>query len=255
MKRKPTQGLVRLFCITGLVGFALATTTGCTGLNHLCGEIKGCMSNHLVDYTNRTMAEKAWLRNKHKYCDFQYEREFKDGFISGYLDIAEGGAGCTPTIAPSRYWGWAYQSPHGQSAVGAYFRGFPYGAKAGEQDGIGYWRSIPTSGINQTLSPYGSGLPASTGPIGEEVPVPNPVLEGIELRLEPQGTPSDLPAQSSINIKSPSDAETNANSLELLAKPNVIDSVIHRYQFSGTSEALLESDTRAESEELTFTFE
>jgi len=210
------------------------------------------MSNHLVDYTNRAMAEKAWLRNKHKYSKFQYEREFKDGFISGYLDIAGGGTGCTPSIAPSRYWGWAYQTPYGQSAVNAFFQGFPYGAKAAEEDGIGYWRAIPTSGVSQASSPYGSGLPTAS-PSDQQIPVPNPVIEDVEL-LEPQVTPSAQPDQSSNTITSPSDAETIATSLELPTHVNLNDSVGHQSHFSDAGETLFDS-TSTDSEQLSFTFE
>jgi len=186
-------------CIAGLwlLGLSLTCLTGCRGLNHWYHEFQGCVSNHMVEYSNRALAEKAWIREKHRFCDRQYVQEFKDGFIHGYLDVATGGDGCTPTIAPPKYWGWAYQTPYGQAAVNAFFQGFPFGAKAAEQDGVGYWSEIPTSGLSNTLSPYGSGV------ITEEV-VPMPVPEVIA----PEAVEIVAPALSdgaSLTIESPSD--------------------------------------------------
>ncbi len=197
MKRDPEKNLMHRLVATGCLAVALSSSMGCRGLNHWYHEFQGCVSNHMVDYSNRALAEKAWIREKHRFCDRQYVQEFKDGFIQGYLDVATGGDGCTPTIAPPKYWGWAYQTPYGQAAVNAFFQGFPFGAKAAEQDGVGYWSEIPTSGLSNTLSPYGSGV------ITEEV-VPVPVPEV----LTPEAVEIIAPALSdgaSLTIESPSD--------------------------------------------------
>ncbi len=197
MKRDPEKNLMHRLVATGCLAVALSSSMGCRGLNHWYHEFQGCVSNQMVDYSNRALAEKAWIREKHRFCDRQYVQEFKDGFIHGYLDIASGGDGCTPTIAPPKYWGWAYQTPYGQAAVNAFFQGFPFGAKAAEQDGVGYWSKIPTSGLANTVSPYGSGVMT-------EVVVPMPVPEV----LTPEAVEIVAPALSdgsSLTIESPSD--------------------------------------------------
>ena len=193
MKRDPEKNLIYRLVAAGCLAVAFTSSIGCRGLNHWRHEFQGCVSNHMVDFSNRALAQKAWIREKHRFNDRQYVQEFKDGFIDGYLDVATGGDGCTPTIAPPKYWGWAYQTPHGQAAVNAFFQGFPFGAKAAEQDGVGYWNEIPTSGLSKALAPYGSGA------LTEEV-VPMPV---------PQTTPDADSAR--LTIESPSD--------ELVASP------------------------------------
>jgi hypothetical protein len=43
------------------------------------------------------------------------------------------------------YWNWCYQSAEGQARVAAWFAGFPHGAQAAEEDGVGMWNQIQTS--------------------------------------------------------------------------------------------------------------
>ena len=182
--RKRQSLATRLLAISCL-GLAAIGSTGCVATNRWCRDFQECIDESMVDYTNRALAEKAWFRHKHLYCEVQYLREFKDGFIQGYLDVATGGNGCTPLVAPSQYWGWRYQSPHGQTAVNAWFRGFPLGVKAAEEDGVGHWQNIPTSGVNQLVNPlappiYGNGVNDPFAPNVPGVPVPEPVIEGGE---------------------------------------------------------------------------
>lgn len=266
MKRDSEQNLIPRLIAAVCLTVVLTGSSGCRGVNHWYHEFQGCVSNHMVNYSNRALAEKAWIREKHRFCDRQYIQEFKDGFIHGYLDVAGGGDGCTPTIAPPKYWGWAYQTPYGQAAVNAFFQGFPFGAKAAEQDGVGYWSEIPTSGLSKTLTPYGSGV------ITEEiVPMPAPeVLTPEAVEIVAPGL-SDGAGQT---IESPSD--------ELVASPvqgTVIDDsdksqlkpVASGLQLPNTdaettspavsvppetpSQSGVPNDPAADSEELSFTFE
>ena len=201
MKRDPKKNLIRRLVAAGCLTVALTSSMGCRGLNHWYHEFQGCVSNHMVDYSNRALAEKAWIREKHRFCDRQYVQEFKDGFIQGYIDVASGGDGCTPTLAPPKYWGWAYQTPYGQAAVNAFFQGFPFGAQTAEQDGVGYWNEIPTSGLSNALSPYGSGVTT------DEV-VPMPVPEVMVPAAAGTASPTESPG-ASLTIDSPSDATVN----------------------------------------------
>ena len=198
MKRDPLRNLIPRLLAAGCLAMVLSSSIGCRGLNHWCHEFQGCVSNHMVDYSNRALAEKAWIREKHRFCDRQYRQEFKDGVVQGYLNVASGGDGCTPTIAPPKYWGWAYQTPYGQAAVNAFFQGYPFGAQAAEKDGVGYWSEIPTSGLSNALTPYGSGV------ITEEI-VPMPVPEIIIPEAAGISTPNET-SGATLTIESPSDA-------------------------------------------------
>ena len=104
-----------------------------------------CVDEFLVGYRNRAWSAKAWHREKHRFGNRQHLSDFRDGFRQGYEDVANGGDGRVPVIAPKSYWGWEYQSAEGQSKVGAWFSGYPLGAKAAEEDGIGYWGDIRTT--------------------------------------------------------------------------------------------------------------
>ena len=279
MKRNPKRSLVLRFITASCLSLMLLSSVGCRGLNHWCLELKGCVSNQMVDYSNRALAEKAWIREKHHFSDRQYLKEFKDGFVKGYLDVAGGGDGCTPTLAPAEYWGWAYQTPHGQAAVGAFFRGFPYGAKAGEQDGVGYWRAIPTSGSRDAMAPYGSGViteeivPSPVPVI--EVPVPDSASNSVPDRfLEPSMTiesPSDQPrpfepATAGNNVE---EAVDTSQELQLPSTTSIGSQVNQRQELNASvtdasvtdasvTDTSVETDSTpstADSEELSFTFE
>ncbi len=213
----------------------------------------------MVDYSNRALAERAWIERKERYCKFQYQQEFKDGFISGYLDVADGGDGCTPTIAPQKYWGWAYQTPHGQAATSNFFQGFPFGAKAAEEDGVGYWSAIPTSGL-EALIPYSA--PAQEN----SLPVPVPVIESGPLSANMQLNQFNQP------IISPSDEATVGQTLEFVdstnstpvtetstsietgSPPTVTDKAGYG-EGDVAAPAVPQASTDTSSPELTFTFE
>ena len=199
MKRDPVKNLMHRLLTAGCLSMLIVNSFGCRGLNHWRHEFQGCVSNHMVDYSNRALAEKAWIRGKNRFRDRQYRQEFKDGFVQGYLNVASGGDGCTPTLAPPKYWGWAYQTPHGQAAVNAFFQGFPFGAQAAEQDGVGYWSEIPTSGLSKTLTPSGSGVISQ-----ETVPMPVPEAPTPEAR---DTTPPSDSRGATLSIPSPSDAQ------------------------------------------------
>ena len=261
MKREFRLCKARLACLNGLAALVLATSTGCTGLNHWCTELRGCVSNHMVDYSNRALAERAWIKRKQRYCNFQYQQEFKDGFITGYLNVADGGDGCTPTIAPEKYWGWAYQTPHGQAAISNFFQGFPFGARAAEEDGVGYWSAIPTSGLN--------GLVPASSVEENSLPVPVPVIEQ-------ESAPAAQQTSATKPITSPSDQKVVNQSEELVSKgkPDAVSPPLDNFgtlpetavefglnddKVSPTTPSVTattsEAGTDTSSSELTFTFE
>ncbi|WP_145420906.1 hypothetical protein [Planctomycetes bacterium K23_9] len=102
----------------------------------------------MIGYRNQVLAAKAWHEQKHCFANRKHQRDFKAGFMQGYMDVADGSNGCVPSVAPSSYWGWRYQSADGQNAVNAWFAGYPQGAQLAEQDGVNSWSNIRPSGAN-----------------------------------------------------------------------------------------------------------
>ena len=124
----------------------LVSSTGCTLISSsvqvAVKDVHTWVDDSMSNYRDRTLAEKAWIRIRPEYRVHHYKSDLKKGFLAGYRAVANGGNGCTPPIAPSDYWGWKYQSPYGQAAVRAWFQGYPLGAKAADQDGVGHWSRV-----------------------------------------------------------------------------------------------------------------
>lgn len=131
-----------------LVGGVALTSIAATGCTTTSGLFRSAGKSDIADelitkYRNRVTAEKAWHCRKASFGPQAENDVFKAGFIAGYLDIAEGGKGCTPLVAPREYWGWRYQSAAGQNAAGSWFGGFPIGVQAAEEDGLGTFQRLP----------------------------------------------------------------------------------------------------------------
>jgi hypothetical protein len=141
-----------------VLGSSLVSSIGCTAWT---GAQQAWQYNHywndsIMGYRHTCMASKAWHSRKHCYANQQYMKDFARGFKAGYMAVAAGGDGCTPAFPPREYWGWKYQSCEGQARVAAWFSGFPYGAQAAEQDGIGGWTQIQSSkGIQNQYVQHG----------------------------------------------------------------------------------------------------
>ena len=128
-------------CNLGVAFIALGSMCllcGCTSVSSSIGSVfsGGCMSEAIELHRNRTCALKAWFRREHNFCDQPNLRDFKDGFVDGYVAIAEGKPGCPPSVPPKRFWSWAYQTPSGQSQMAAWYAGYPYGVQAAKDDGL-----------------------------------------------------------------------------------------------------------------------
>lgn len=176
--RHPKRSRLRLLIGGIMAGVTLAAGTGCSTLSGLQQSVSHSefIDDLLVGHRNRAWAARAWHREKVHHGNRRHIADFRKGFLDAYGDVAEGGDGCTPAIAPSDYWGWQYQSAEGQDKVGAWFAGYPLGAAAAETDGLGNWSQIRTNFPQQVeMPPYqGEGsLPAPGGrvpvvPVGSE---------------------------------------------------------------------------------------
>jgi hypothetical protein len=134
-----------------VLGSAATQFVGCTawtGLNN-SWKYNGYWNQTMMGHRIKTSASRAWHCRKHHFCNQKYLKEFAAGFKAGYTDVADGGTGCTPAFPPREYWGWKYQSCEGQARVAAWFSGYPHGARAAEEDGIGNWTQIQTSSAIQ----------------------------------------------------------------------------------------------------------
>ncbi|WP_153557328.1 hypothetical protein [Roseimaritima sediminicola] len=166
----------------------VGSSTGCSvfqGLNQSLSSCD-CVDEFMIGYRNRALAAQAWHARKHCYNHHGHQDHFSAGFIQGYIDVADGGDGCTPAIAPRDYWGWRYQSPEGQAKVAAWFAGYPMGAKAAEEDGLGHWSQLPTmyqAPLPVPLEMAEGTLPPATTPPVELTPPP----EGVPVRVAPMG--------------------------------------------------------------------
>ena len=138
-KRGWLQFVKKRFAFLLLACSAAVPFAGCTaftGLNN-SWQYNGYWNQTMMGQRNKSSASKAWHCRKHHFCNEKYMKEFSQGFKAGYMDIADGGTGCTPAFPPREYWGWKYQSCEGQARVAAWYSGFPHGARAAEEDGIG----------------------------------------------------------------------------------------------------------------------
>ncbi|SMP70439.1 hypothetical protein SAMN06265222_11346 [Neorhodopirellula lusitana] len=162
-----------------LLGLTLGLTTtglaGCTMLGGLQQHLShtDCLDDFMVSHRNKVMASRAWLKIKHCHRGHRYIKDLRAGFIAGYLEVATGGSGCTPTVVSPQYWGWRHQSGNGQAAINAWFEGFPLGVKAAEQDGIGHFNQIRLN-MSQPAMPSMTGTAAPTP--ARVVPQPSPML-------------------------------------------------------------------------------
>ncbi|MDG2220739.1 MAG: hypothetical protein P8L85_05130 [Rubripirellula sp.] len=194
-RRKLVRQLVALACL----GLFVAESTGCTLTRGTVNALRNsdCVDEFMIGYRNRAMAEKAWHCRKDRFGNQPYGHEYKEGFIDGYVEIAGGGLGCCPKIAPSRYWGWKYQSATGRQAVNAWFEGYPMGVQAAEQEGIGNWGRIQTigaptaGGVGGSCNSCGTGIvdPLNGGTEMIPVEMPQGIVDpdgaGIEMVIPP----------------------------------------------------------------------
>ena len=170
MNRK--KGQRRRWIVALAMGALLTGGTGCTMLSGLSNKLTDteCLDEFMISHRNKVMATKAWLRVENCYRDHPSWKDFRAGFIAGYMDVATGGSGCTPVVVSSKYWGWRHQSAHGQNSVNAWFAGFPYGVKAAEEDGIAHFNQIQMQSVPVAR-------PAMTGSMAPKPVEPVPVAE------------------------------------------------------------------------------
>jgi hypothetical protein len=175
-------GLVASLAASGICGCAAIQ-----GVNDYVA-YNDSVNDFVLGWRNSVWARQAWHERKGQFIGQPQFSSFGAGFRAGYENVAGGGNGCPPPIPPRDYWSWRYQTPEGQAQVAAWFAGFPYGARAAEEDGAGLYQQIQVSSqIERQYSPEFNGMmrsaddPAPTGPapiMNEPVRAPLPMIQG-----------------------------------------------------------------------------
>jgi hypothetical protein len=182
-----------------LLSLVAATSGGCIAteaIKDYC-RYNDNSNDFVMGWRNSVWAREAWHSQKSKYAGHPQFHAFGEGFRDGYIAVASGGNGCPPPVPPRKYWNWRYQTPEGQAQVAAWWEGYPYGAKAADEDGAGLYQQIQVSHpiqvqyspeflnpANTTPAPAGGnplpGPAPNRGPVLEQVfPIPQGGLEGL----------------------------------------------------------------------------
>lgn len=176
----------------------------------------GMWNEMIMGYRTEAWANKSWHSRKHQFCREKHLHEFCEGFRAGYALVSEGGEGCNPAFPPRQYWGWKYQSSEGQAKVAAWYAGYPHGARAAEEDGIGNWTQIQTStNVQKNFADQGQLGPGQT-PGMYPMPAAQPLAAAHATKLKAEQ--SKAYAADSLMSEAPSVNDFQANQGQLLKK-------------------------------------
>ncbi len=152
-----------------LVACMLVVAGGCSSL-----------SDHHYEKTQRARAREAWRHHGAKCKQQVCEKDYAAGWKDGFYDIATGGKGCPPVVAPCKYWDPAQiLEDHDQRRL-AYYNGF--------QDGVACSLQYPQTHYLKLWSSCECPLPAcetQCAPCSPTLPQPcGLVVEGAEFMIE-----------------------------------------------------------------------
>jgi hypothetical protein len=192
--------------LLGVLTLSLAST-GCSlvqGVSNYFAYNESC-DDFVLGWRNEVWSNQAWHARRDLFSGHPQYYAFGEGFRDGYKDVASGGSGCPPTLAPNKFLSYRYQTAEGQAKVAAWFEGFPYGAEAARADLAGQYLSLPMSSVmgGQYSQEWGGGqcpncrevhLAPAEGVHGEQVPA-GPTLQVVPVPAL-QNPTSPAPAQS-----------------------------------------------------------
>ncbi len=137
----------RQSAVACLLMISVSSSTGCTLFDNIGQSFRynSVWNDAATKLRHRSLSSKSWHMHKNRHCNEACLDDFCAGFRQGYEDVANGGNGCTPNFPPRDYWGWQHQTAEGQKKVSAWFAGYPNGARAAEEDGVGNWSQIQMS--------------------------------------------------------------------------------------------------------------
>ena len=92
---------------------------------------------------NRLRASSAWRDARDCVPESLQTRDYARGWKDGYFDVATGGCGDQPAVAPSCYWSAKYQCAEGRCKIDQYFAGWQAGAICADKQGRNLWHNVP----------------------------------------------------------------------------------------------------------------
>lgn len=133
------QRAIRRIFTLGFAGLLVGSSPGCTILSNLGSVFSAsdACDEFMIGHRNSVMAAKAWYRVKPNYRNHPHRNSFRDGFIAGYIDVAEGGQDA-PLLSPRRNIGVGSTSPpkaNGRPTPGS--QAFPMEPKLRSKTGLG----------------------------------------------------------------------------------------------------------------------
>jgi len=144
--------------------------------------VGGCASlnDHCYEKTQRARAREAWRQHGAPCKDQTCAKDYAAGWKDGFYDVATGGKGCPPVVAPSCYWKPSQILEHCDSKRLAYYDGF--------QDGVACALRYPQTHYLKLWSSCECPLPACENQCAPGVPCNNAncgvVSEGAEFLIE-----------------------------------------------------------------------
>ncbi len=169
--------------------------------------IAGCASftDARYEHTQKARAKAAWRCVPDQVKQHCYPKDYEKGWKDGFYDVATGGKGCPPVVAPQEYWRPVQILEHCDNRRHAYYDGFQDGAACASRypdtHHLKMWSScecpLPTC-ENQCIA--GSACP--TGACGFSA-FPETIIEGEPLPLEAWGAPAALPTAEPLPATSP----------------------------------------------------
>jgi hypothetical protein len=111
------------------------------GPNVYCDLIDRIRVRHSAEHAAAKALRETHGRFSHLSCHYE------QGFEQAYIDLAEGGDGSLPAIAPERYWHCTYRSPSGQALADEWFAGYEAGVASAQST---IYNSPPVVPISST---------------------------------------------------------------------------------------------------------
>lgn len=195
---------IRRLVISASIASVLGASSGCMVIRGVRRSLTRCdeFEEFVLDYRNRAWSARAWLHTRDQFAGHPYLGDLEAGFRAGYEEVAAGGPGCTPTVCPSSYWGWQYQTVDGQSRMDAWFEGYPLGVRAAQMDGVGHFGGV----VMPTLAASHSGLPPGA-PHDETEQPPHPEAEQAPL-TDGQPVEPEMIGPGAVEEESPAEPPT-----------------------------------------------
>jgi hypothetical protein len=134
-----------------------------------CADLREYTDAQLIGSRNHYLARRSWKANAGRVGgQCKHPVEFRQGYLDGYLAVAEGRGSCPPVMPPEDFWGACYQDACGQERINGWFAGYNEGVVAASRDGVSGVTQIPS-----WCEPEGGGCGPMVGkPPGLVAPVP-----------------------------------------------------------------------------------